>query len=189
MLLTSQFDSDKLAIFDELFSHGPGDYRGDVPYYWCPWSTSDKFPQFSHILLERESGDPCSPWLPFFQEIVYEFLDKNQLPYTKSVRGCLNLTYHVPGYKHTDPHIDYFSKHYVVILYLNDTDGNTVIFDEEYTEGRQPMYDVDTSDFKIKYESSPKKGKIICFDGKYYHALVPPSPGKIRNVCVFNVLC
>ena len=65
MLLTSQFDSDKLAIFDELFSHGPGDYRGDVPYYWCPWSTSDKFPTVFLTSYWRESGDPCSPWLPF----------------------------------------------------------------------------------------------------------------------------
>ena len=179
---------DKLIFFDTLFANGPVDHRGDVPYYWCPWSTSNKFPQFSHILMERESG-PCSPWFEFFREIVYDFLDKNQLPYGAPVRGCLNLTYHVPGYKHTDPHIDYFGKHYVILLYLNDADGNTVIFDEEYSEGREPKYDVDTSDFKIKYESIPKKGKIVCFDGKYYHALVPTSPGNIRNVCVFNVLC
>lgn len=160
-----------ISLFTELFSNGPVDPRGNIPYYWCPHSTSDKFPQFSHTMMSR-GGQPNSPWFNYFQDIIFKYLDEQKLPYKETIRACLNLTYHIPGYEYTDPHVDNTINHYVIILYLNDCDGNTIVFDKN---------------FKIKEEFTPEKGKIICFDGSYHHALRLPSPGKVRNVCVFNV--
>ena len=45
------------------------------------------------------------------------------------------MTYHIPGYEFFDPHVDNYDTHYSTILYLNESDGNTIIFDAEHEQG------------------------------------------------------
>jgi hypothetical protein len=117
------------------------------------------------------------------------------------------MTYHVPGYDFFDPHVDNPIDHYSTILYLNESDGNTVIFDAEnrpeegevfYSRGRKYNYtdpgvidydaiDWDNDPLPIKYEAKPEFGKMLIFNGKYLHTIRPPSPGNLRIISVFNV--
>lgn len=180
----------KFQTYSEMFMMGPVE-QGSIPFYWCPSTTTDKFPQFAHPLLLRGNNKSSSPWSTYFEKIVFDFLKSNNIQHKETIRSCLNLSYHIPNYLFIDPHVDNFNDHFVVILYLNDADGNTIIFDKKYSTGDKSVMDYDEinlSEYKILKEISPEKGKIICFDGGYYHALRPPSPGGIRNVCVFNIL-
>ena len=182
-----KINPDKLKLFMDLYQNGPVDERGNVNFYWCPHSTSKKFPQFSHVMLQRGQTEPISPWFFYFSNIVQEFLIKQKIKFGQPIRACLNLCYHIPGHEYFDPHIDYHDKHYVIILYLNESDGNTVIFKNEIKSKKSKSV-IEYSDvIGIKHEVSPEVGKIICFDGKHYHALRSPSPGKVRLACVFNV--
>ena len=55
----SDFIIDKLSEFFEVYENGPVSDNGVVQFYYCPNSTSKRFPQFSHILLAR--GESHSP--------------------------------------------------------------------------------------------------------------------------------
>ena len=64
----------------------------------------------------------------------------------------------------------------VGLYYLNDSDGDTVIFDQ--TE--------ESSSYTVKKRVSPEQGKFICFDGKHYHASTCPKMFTKRLVLTVN---
>ena len=68
-------------------------------------------------------------------------------------------------------HIDYPEDHINLIYYVNNSDGDTFIFD----------------DGKIK-NIRPKKGRILLFDGKYEHASSNPIESKYRSIISFNLV-
>jgi len=70
------------------------------------------------------------------------------------------------------PHIDYNFSHTVLLYYVNDSSGPTIFYD---------------NNFKILKEVSPKKGRMIIFDGSIYHSSTPPSTNDCRCVINFNL--
>ena len=123
-----------ISLYDEAFSSGPGNPRGDIPYYWVPCKTKTMevpYPMFSHLLLRRD-GYVASKLYYYFRDLIYAYLNKHQIPFKKCTRACLNLSYHIPGIEHTDVHVDSIDNHYVIILYLNDVEGNTIIFEKQH---------------------------------------------------------
>ena len=165
-----------------------------IDWRWDPVTTSEKFPQFSHVMLAR-GGKSISPFYRFFNQLLTEFLNKHQIEYKKVIRACLNLTYHNPDYDFYDPHVDYPENHYVAILYLNDAPGNTLIFDKQinFDDAKEcgvilhDSIDWENNPIPVKREIKPEKYKMLLFDGRYYHALRPTTPGDLRLVCVYNV--
>ena len=177
---------DRLSDFFKIYENGPVE-QGVVPFYYVPSSTSTKFPQLSHILLGRDNvnGELKSPLYNYFEKIVFDFLDKKNLSHGGVMRACLNLQYshQLP---HTDPHIDSYDDHYVILIYLNDASGDTIIYKEISDKSKSGVLAYDTQ-LEVKEYVTPKKGKIVCFDGKHYHANFLPKAGELRLVCVFNV--
>ena len=66
------------------------------------------------------------------------------------------------------PHVDWNSQHYTVLYYVNDTDGDTIFFEEMYKED-------DHSKKTIQKRIAPKKGKCVIFNGLKYHTGSVPS--------------
>jgi len=64
--------------------------------------------------------------------------------------------------EHYSPHVDLPFPHTVVLYYVNDADGDTVIFDK---------------DKNIVKRISPKRGRILMFDGTMYHGGGIPKDG------------
>lgn len=74
------------------------------------------------------------------------------------------------------PHIDINdNKHEVIILYAIDSDGNTILYEDENGE-------------KILAEVTPKRGRILHFDGHHYHSSCPPVKSQKRIVININVV-
>jgi hypothetical protein len=159
------------------------------PWYWQDSSTSYKFPFFSHILVARHNHEiddmPVnSQCFSFFYDIFKSFCDIHNIAYTKIIRASLNLSYHYSE-PHSDPHIDHPFEHKVMIMYLNDVDlGNTIIFDRKFDGVNSTVDKLSDASKKI----IPKKGKISCFDGQYYHAGEWPAEGQRRVICVINFI-
>jgi len=89
------------------------------------------------------------------------------------IRCKANLKYNVVGSSidtYNKPHYDSVEDHKVAIYYVNESDGDTWIFDENE---------------KVKERISPKKGRMIFFDGKHLHAASHPIKTKQR--CVINI--
>ena len=67
------------------------------------------------------------------------------------------------------PHRDFNEKTESLLYYVNDSDGDTFIFNER-------MKDVSLSDTKLTINKrvSPKQGRAVLFDGSMLHAGSPP---------------
>ena len=74
-------------------------------------------------------------------KMVYNLLMKMRKvsPYKNIYRSRLDLTLYTGESKRGDIHVDQsnpFFPHYATIFYVNDSDGNTVIYNEQYEEGK-----------------------------------------------------
>ena len=73
---------------------------------------------------------------------------------------------------HNTPHIDAPTmKHYVAIYYVNDSDGDTILFNKDNTE---------------KARITPKKGRFLVFDGSILHTGSHPIISSKRIVVNYN---
>ena len=81
--------------------------------------------------------------------------------------------------KHQSIHVDLKMPHLVCIYYVNDADGDTIIFDRKY-DGTEQTYD---SDWKELKRITPKKGRILLFNGLMYHSSSSP---KDNVRCIIN---
>ena len=167
----------------------------NIPFIW-DISTSRRFPYYRHLLVSRNNNTTsdsdvisCSDLYPHYKKLVDSFCLKHNIQYKNVIRACINNTYHIPG-EYQEAHVDFIRDHLVLIMYLNDVSGNTVIFDRKYSDSDEDtvFHLEDRAELNIMKEVSPKLGKILCFDGAYYHTIRSPKEGQHRSICIFNLL-
>lgn len=93
----------------------------------------------------------------FVLPMILESFEKFRLDCDLSnvFRSRVRLTLNKPISKEEDIHIDYSFPHLVLIYYVNTTDGDTVLYDENK---------------KVINRISPKRGRCVLFDGLIKHA-------------------
>ena len=76
------------------------------------------------------------------------------------------------------PHIDLDEgfEHIVVLYYVIDSDGDTIIYNER----------TESSSYTEKQRVSPKQGRVVIFDGGQYHTAQQPKNG-VRCVVNYNL--
>jgi hypothetical protein len=125
---------------------------------------------FFHLLFSE--GRQHSNFFSYFEPIVHIALDKTiklKNPYVLQARSFMQFP--IKNKKeYNNKHIDTRTPHFVVLYYVNDSDGDTFLF--EGTDIRQRI--------------SPKKNRVVIFDGSIYHASSNPDTNK-RAVINFNV--
>jgi hypothetical protein len=95
---------------------------------------------------------------------------------------------HYPSDKNTilnDIHVDLNEYHMVGLYYVNDSDGDTVIFDKSKFSSQSEFFSVNDN-LPVKQRVSPKKGRLVIFDGRWFHASTPPR-NNIRTILNANV--
>jgi hypothetical protein len=165
------------------------------PWYKINESTTTKFPFFAHVLVERYDHTTQqlkinSDIFPFFEKIFIRFIKKHKIKIKQITRACVNLSYYHGIYDMTDPHVDHNFKHKVLMLYLNDIEGDTLVYNEKYKGEPKCVIPLETikKPLKILKKISPEKGKIVCWDGEHYHTGSFCKPGKQRVVVVFTFI-
>ena len=125
-------------------------------------------PSFGHLLFHN--GQAQSDYFKEFESLLDDILKKSNMTMTSLLRMrlgfLLNTKYIFPGmmYKYNTPHVDYNQEHFTAVYYLNDADGETVVFHElEQVEKFHPMH-----------KCMPEQGKVLIFNGKHYHASTCP---------------
>lgn len=96
----------------------------------------------------------------FLLHPLYYFIHYKNYLLTKILQGRLYLQPPQKITKTYSPHTDSNESHYVCLYYVTDSDGDTV------------FYGVNGDEIK---RVSPKKGRIIFFDGSIYHAASQPT--------------
>tara|TARA_R100001163_G_C4968464_1_gene129362 strand:+ start:49 stop:660 length:612 start_codon:yes stop_codon:yes gene_type:complete len=84
------------------------------------------------------------------------------------------------------PHTDIPVEHFVMLYYVCDSDGDTIIYNEKCKNYKNfdNNYDVvDKTKFTIQKKVSPKQGRVVLFNGALYHTAEQPN----HNVrCIVN---
>lgn len=88
------------------------------------------------------------------------------------------------------PHLDYYIPHWTFLYYVNDSDGDTFIFDqvaEPVDMNIRPLRDpVYPSKFTVAERVSPKAGRLVIMDGLLYHSSSAPVEHGDRMTLTFN---
>lgn len=78
-------------------------------------------------------------------------------------------------------HIDRVDSHLVVLYYVIDADGDTILTNIK-GDGIEIDYGMClTDESNIKVRVTPKQGRVLIFDGMHYHGVTPPRNG-IRSI-------
>jgi hypothetical protein len=79
-------------------------------------------------------------------------------------------------------------KHLVVLYYVNDSDGDTVIIDKQHlTSAGNSDDNVRLEDYNIVKRITPKQGRAVLFDGWQYHTAEQPQ-NHMRCVINLNII-
>lgn len=82
------------------------------------------------------------------------------------------------------PHLDNYNEHKVLVYYVNDSDGDTILFNEKWEIGDDKKENIDlTTEARVK----PKKGRILLFDGLQYHTSQNPINSEYRIILNINI--
>jgi len=81
------------------------------------------------------------------------------------------------------PHLDRFEPHLVFLYYVCDSDGDTIIYNyKTKNEGDIPFFE----DIKELKRITPKQGRVVIFDGMYWHTAEQPTKD-VRCIINFNI--
>ena len=165
------------------------------PEIWLGASTPENLLSNNNILNSTgvvhnfvNEGLPGSDYRHSFIYILH-FLSK-QLKFSVDqilrIRG--RTTFQYPGSnKNTfcGPHVDFSmdNNYYSLIYYVNDSDGDTFLFEEERKDD-DLNFQPNLSNLKIRERISPKKGRLLLFNGNILHSGNCPINSKIR--CIVN---
>lgn len=121
---------------------------------------------FAHNFLHETSS------YFYLSEKIFEFakttnsrLEETEIKYARSFLQTPLLD----APEHDNIHTDMDEEHLVVLYYVNDSDGDTFMFDENGV---------------VNNRITPKKGRMIMFDGNTLHASSCPKSGAR---CVINL--
>lgn len=102
-----------------------------------------------------------------YQYLIFKICEKINFKVEKIIRIRKRLTY--PSEKKYNiayhPHVDHYLNHLVLVYYVNESDGDTYIYKEKSsTKNKYPK------NFSILEKIKFKRGNVLVFNGKNYHA-------------------
>lgn len=158
-------------------------YNSDVTY-----STTNKGnPAAFHLL--KSDNVVNSPFYNYFSSIAHLGSSAVNYMHNDIVNARCFLQYPLCDdfvSVKTDPlHVDNTFDHLVVLYYVNDSDGDTIIVDKKYKQGE--TVDLSVDDHHVLERVTPKKGRCVIFNGKYYHTATQPRKN-MRCVINFNIV-
>tara|TARA_R100000781_G_scaffold90301_2_gene55789 strand:+ start:1467 stop:2060 length:594 start_codon:yes stop_codon:yes gene_type:complete len=133
--------------------------------------------QLNHmfISIQYNDGKINSEYYSLIKNFIKKFQTDYKIKDIKLLRAKINLQPRIPDAKefhHNTPHVD-FSKlqHNVLLYYVNDSDGDTFLFDKG----------------KILKRVSPKANRLLVFDGTILHTGSHPIKSDYR--LALNINC
>ena len=133
---------------------------------------------FTHSALDKLGNRSI-----FFEKILpmlYFVEEKANIEVKEISRIRLGLSVSTGKEVQHYPHVDEYEPHYVLLYYVNDSDGDTFMLNEMYQEGVNPK------DFTVKERVTPKKNRAVIFDGLRYHHSSNPVNNSLRFVVNIN---
>jgi len=137
-------------------------------------------PAFANLVYHPNNKE--NPYAEFFVPLLNSIAEKSNLKVHSVLRMrlgfLLNTKYAFPSipYVANTAHRDFDQDHYVAVYYVNESDGETVIYHEtEPSEKYRPMH-----------KSMPEQGKALVFNGWHFHASTCPKMFTKRIALTIN---
>jgi len=134
--------------------------------------------------------------LEFIDIVIDNSLNKINKKLAKKYRIKINKTipHHIDvNEEYRLLHIDQMEPHVTIIYYINDSDGDTLIFNDKNNKHLKDIKEYTNNDnflnpknFELTKCLSPKKGRVVVFDGGTWHYGKYPTKGE-RNVININL--
>ena len=120
-----------------------------------------------------------APFDAYAKSLLAKFAIKHLVPVKNILRTKTTVTFpkldSLPDYAH----VDYETPGRVLIIYVNDSDGDTILYNEKYTGEK-------VSELTERIRVSPKAGKAVMFDNFIYHAASNPASTPFRQIINMN---
>ena len=129
------------------------------------------------------NGEICSPYYNKIDWIFDEF-EKIGLRKDQCIRVRAGLFFKHPDHSPHLCHVDAKLPHTTAVYYVNDCDGDLVIYNETYKSHPWTVPLVPTEINKFH----PAQGKLVVFDGAHYHSSSYPTKKSMRLAITFNFL-
>jgi hypothetical protein len=153
-------------------------------------SFSQSYGGFFHMAYDAAPPSPVASAInALLVPLLFVSLDKAKLKLNDLIRvrlgmfprTLLDVPYH-------NPHVDFYEPHLVGLYYVNDSDGDTAVFKEtsDSVSLEQSVKYANEGRFTELARISPKKGRMVFFDGKHYHASMHPLEHPQRIVVTLN---
>jgi hypothetical protein len=192
-----------IKIIDKIIPTGYSDaieedlLRRDFPWYYINDVTMPGYGSnagLAHVAYDH--GYPPSEWYPFIKPLVYSITEVLGQPLKELFRirvGFLSK-FNDPGYNYNTPHVDFLWPHYTACYYVNNSDGDTILFDQQLEEVGMSINEstineyTDRTTFTEVARATPKKGRVCIFNGQRFHASTKPKDHDRRLVITVNFI-
>ena len=148
----------RTTVYDDAYIQENSDYQ-DVS-------------AFAHLF--SGSTGACSPWYDLSNALLDKFIVGSGLKCKSIIRGRANYMVAQPNnYPKTPcpPHVDGSYKHHVLLYYVNESDGETILYE----------------DGKVVAKVAPVRGRFLYFSGSDMHSASPPQNYDKRIAINYNL--
>ena len=171
-----------------------------IPFYFIPTTARKDVNSYNplnfswyHVLFEdnivwSNSYHAC-------YEAFINCLQKNGQVLDKLIRMRVGFITALPETFVHDAHVDYVYPHNTALIYLHETDGDTILYEnfhDPFLHHANPSmstleyYNAFIKDnLKVASSISPKSNRAVLFDGLYYHS--SSTPHKYTHRVVINI--
>jgi hypothetical protein len=136
-----------------------------------------KQPGLVHPLWDQQQ---LSPLYDLVIPMVDTAMSKINLTVRSVIRARSFLQFPRDTNRINHPHIDYNHPHWVCLYYVNDSDGDTVIYNQSAVEGKP-------TEFTVAQTVSPRQGRCVIFPGDRYHSSSTPTQD-YRCIINFDII-
>jgi hypothetical protein len=196
----------EVYILDDVISKGYQDLierelmNGNAPWHYQKDIALDvdnpeanvtgRTPGLSHVFFDVDSGGIRSPMMHYLTlPLMFEAFAKIDYMPQGLIQSRSFMHFPIADKlrrQYDNVHVDYGTEHLVCLYYVNDTDGDTYIFDKTF-HTVPPNSDFSKIDLTTIKRVTPKKGRCVLFDGHHYHSSSGPTED-VRCIVNFDVV-
>ena len=137
---------------------------------------------FSHMFWTQETGQRNSTQTWFLKSALLQMLDVTEC--NSIVRSRADMTTYAGKEFIHEPHIDLDFPHIASIYYVNDSDGDTIFYNQKANNINQ-VNNLDLQEYK---RVTPKANRLVIFEGNIVHTGSSPVNFKKRILINSNFL-
>ena len=140
-------------------------------------------PGLSHVYVEYnddKTSDIVSDFHDLFIPLLELACETLEVPSARIVpgRSFMQFPLNLQSDEDDTPHIDLEEgeRHIVVLYYVKDSDGDTVIYNQR----------TESDTYTVKQKVTPKQGRVVIFDGGQYHT-AQQAINSVRCIVNYNL--